>query len=104
MTFFKKNILFPLAGAALILAAASCGGAAEEAEPVGAVEQGRADAKALCDANYTAERDLHAALLAVKSREWEMRRSGDSIAAAAYIDAFKAELLQSDQTLASKVF
>lgn len=87
----------------LIFALSAC---SEKELPVDvreAEQQGRADAKALCNAGYKAERDLHAALLAVKSREFEMRRSGDSIGAAAYIDAFKKQLKESDNQLAQKV-
>lgn len=67
-------------------------------------ERGRADARALCEANYTAEKDLHAALLAVKSREWKLRRQGDSIAAGAYIDGFRNQLSETDRNLYNKVF
>lgn len=65
--------------------------------------QGRADAVALCQAKYTTERDLHSALLAVKSREFEMRLSGDSLCADAYISAFKQQLSESDKNLANKI-
>ncbi|MCM1310510.1 MAG: hypothetical protein NC301_05725 [Bacteroides sp.] len=65
--------------------------------------RGRADARALCQANYTADRELHAALLAVKSREFEMRLSGDSLGATAYIEAFKEQLRETDRPLADKV-
>lgn len=70
---------------------------------VDAEQQGRADAEALCRANYAVERDLHAALLAVKSREFEMRRSGDTIGASAYINAFKEQLRESDSKLANDI-
>ncbi len=65
--------------------------------------QGRADARALCQANYSADKDIHAALLAVKAREFEMRQNGDSIGAAAYIGAFKKQLKESNNNLADKV-
>lgn len=68
-----------------------------------ACEQGKADAVALCRAQYTAERDLHAALLAVKSREWKLRRQGDTLSANAYINAFRTQLTATDKNLASKV-
>lgn len=68
-----------------------------------AEQQGRADAKALCQAQYTADRDLHSALLAVKSREFEMRLSGDTLSASAYIEAFKQQLRETNQQLAAKV-
>lgn len=68
-----------------------------------AEKQGRADAQALSDANYTADRDLHAALLAVKAREWRMRSRGDEVAAGAYIEAFGSHLKEIDQPLAQKV-
>jgi len=93
-----------LLAAALLAGVSSCGEKELPASTRGAIEQGRADAKALCAAQYTAERDLHAALLAVKAREWQLRQKGDSVAATAYIDAFKEQLTQSDKTLASKVF
>lgn len=99
-----KILKILLTGIAVTLSAASCADKDTTAGILGADEQGRADAKALCAANYTAERDLHAALLAVKAREWELRRKGDSIAASAYIDAFREQLIESDKTLASKVF
>lgn len=93
-----------LTGIAVMLSIASCSEKGTTVNALGADEQGRADAKALCAANYTADRDLHAALLAVKAREWELRRNGDSIAASIYIDAFREQLTESDKTLASKVF
>lgn len=99
------RIIKPLLLAATLLAGvSSCGEKELPAGTRGAIEQGRADAKALCAAKYTAERDLHAALLAVKSREWQLRQKGDSIAATAYIDAFKEQLTKSDKTLAGKIF
>lgn len=98
-----KKLLFSTIYGAILICLAAC---SEKELPVDAHDadmQGRADARALCDANYTAERDLHAALLAVKSREWEMRRSGDSIGASAYISAFKQQLKETDNNLAQKV-
>jgi len=97
-----KKILFSVLLSS-VFALLSC---SEKELPVdvrGAEQQGRADAKALCSAGYKADRDLHAALLAVKSREFEMRRGGDSIGAAAYIAAFKEQLKVSDNQLAQKV-
>lgn len=97
-----KNNLFSVL-LSLVFVLTSC---AEKELPVdvsGAERQGRADAKALCSVAYKADRDLHAALLAVKSREFEMRRGGDSIGAAAYIAAFKEQLRVSDNQLAQKV-
>lgn len=94
-----KIFLFSLA-----IAVASCSGEDElPANLNDADSQGRADAIALCDANYTAERDLHAALLAVKSREWQMRQSGDSVGASVYIEAFKQQLSECSRQLAEKV-
>ncbi|MDE6366202.1 MAG: hypothetical protein K2L33_01330 [Muribaculaceae bacterium] len=90
--------------AAIAVAACSCAKDKVPESAESAMAQGRADAKALCAASYTTDRDLHAALLAVKSREWEIRQLGDSIAASAYIDAFKEQLTLTDKTLASKIF
>lgn len=90
--------------AVMAVAICSCGKDKLPESADSAMAQGRADAKALCAANYKTDRDLHAALLAVKSREWEIRRQGDSIAASAYIDAFKEQLTLTDKTLASKIF
>lgn len=75
----------------------------ESGLPADAVERGRADAQAFCNANYVAERDIHAALLAVKSREWKLRQQGDSLAADAYIDAFRSQLASTDKDLAARV-
>lgn len=86
------------------LAACTSGDDPMPTSAIEAQKRGRADAKALCEANYTTERDLHAALLAVKSREWTLRRQGDSIAAGAYIDGFRQQLTESDKNLADKVF
>lgn len=71
---------------------------------VEARERGCEDAKALCKANYKTEKDLHAALLAVKSREWSLRQRGDTVAAGAYMEGFKTQLFESDKQLADKVF
>lgn len=88
----------------IALAAVSCQKSAALPEmSLDACEQGKADAVALCEAKYTTERDLHAALLAVKSREWQLRRNGDTLSADAYIKAFRTQLSASDKALASKV-
>lgn len=87
----------------LALAAVSCQKPSLPEMSLDAHEQGKADAVALCDAKYTTERDLHAALLAVKSREWQLRRNGDTLSADAYIKAFRTQLSASDKALASKV-
>ena len=95
--------LLSLIVTALALGACSNGGSELPESPRDAQEQGRADAQAFCDANYTTERDIHAALLAVKSREWQLRQNGDSLAANAYINAFRAQLSESDKAMASRV-
>ena len=88
----------------LALALGACSKSDDVPEiPRDAQEQGRADAQAFCNAHYTAERDIHAALLAVKSREWKLRQNGDSLAANAYINAFRAQLSETDKSLASRV-
>lgn len=97
-----KKLLFSIL-CAISLCLLACSEKELPADANDAAEQGRADARALCDANYTTDSDLHAALLAVKAREWEMRRSGDSIGASAYISAFKQELKETDHNLARKV-
>lgn len=90
--------------AALILASCSSEPAPFLADTTQAQEQGRADAQALCDANFTSDRDLHSALLAVKAREWQLRTDGDSLQSAAYIDAFRTTLTEANPTLASQLF
>ncbi len=70
----------------------------------GAYKRGQSDAKALSQANYAAEKDLHAALLAVKAREWQLRERGDVIGAEAYINGFRQYLQEHDVSLADKIF
>lgn len=69
-----------------------------------ATEQGRTDAETLIAANFRTERELHSALLSVKSREWKLRQQGDSIGAQAYIRAFRNYIFENDAELAAKVF
>ena len=102
-----NRILKSLLPAALILAlAASCtdSPSQQQVDTSSAIERGRADALALSEANFTSDRDLHSALLSVKSREWKMRSQGDSVNASAYIDAFRQYLNEIDTELANKVF
>lgn len=102
MTRFLKSLLILFA-----VVATSCGGSEPShitSDAMRAQEQGRADAKALSEAGFTTERDLHAALLSVKSREWKMRQEGDSIGASAYVEAFRTYLEENDNTLAGKIF
>ncbi len=96
------NKLLSLIILALAAVACSNSGALPE-QSRDACEQGKADAVALCRANYTADSDLHAALLAVKSREWKLRSRGDTISANAYINAFRTQLSATDKNLALKV-
>lgn len=95
-------------GAIVALACSSCSSDEPAPLPVAdtsaAIERGRADAKALSEANFTADRDLHAALLSVKSREWRMRRQGDELGASAYLTAFKEYLQENDSELGHKIF
>ncbi len=98
--------IFKILPAALTLVLAACTDSPTHA-PVDtsmAVERGRADALALSEAGFTSDRDLHSALLSVKSREWKMRTQGDSVNASAYIDAFRQHLNEIDTELANKVF
>lgn len=69
-----------------------------------AYKRGQSDAKALSQANYEAEKDLHAALLAVKAREWQLRERGDAVSAEAYINGFRQYLKEHDVSLADKIF
>lgn len=73
-------------------------------DQTGAFELGQKDAKALSLANYQADQDLHAALLAVKSREWKMRERGNDIGANAYIEGFTSYIKENDKPLAGKIF
>lgn len=97
----KKYLFSAMLAAALALA--SCSDNEHNTAYNDAEKQGRSDAEALCHAGYTADKELHAALLAVKSREFEMRQNGDSVAANIYINAFKNYIKESNQTLAEKV-
>jgi hypothetical protein len=83
-------------------------------ECIAARQQGRADAQALCEStteestrrksNADRSYELHSALLAVKARQWQMITDGDSIAAAAYISAFKEYVTQNSPQLAKEIF
>lgn len=98
----KKHLL-PLI-AALAMAACSSEPAPLLEDTTQSQEQGRADAQALSDANFTSDRELHSALLAVKAREWQIRADADSIQSAAYITAFRTHLYATNPTLASQIF
>lgn len=102
MNRIQKSLL----SAALILALAACtdNPSHQPIDTSSAIERGRADALALSEAKFTSDRDLHSALLSVRSREWKMRSQGDSINASAYIDAFRQYLNKIDTELANKVF
>lgn len=103
MSSLLKSIIFSAVFAAG-LTACSDEPAPLPADTSTAIDQGRADAKALSEARFTTERDLHAALLSVKAREWNMRRNGDTLSAAAYIRSFRQYLEETDNALANKVF
>ncbi len=91
---------------AITFALASCSSETPAAafDVTKADEQGRTDAATLIAAEFTTERELHSALLSVKSREWKLRQQGDSLEASAYINAFRNYLFENDAELASKVF
>lgn len=69
-----------------------------------ATEQGQSDARALLDIAGGDVKDLHAALLSVKAREWEMRRNGSDQRADAYIKAFKEYVSTQNKSLADEIF
>ena len=99
-----KHVLFSAVIAAGVTSCSEDPAPAPAADTTEAREQGRNDAKALSEARFTTERDLHAALLSVKAREWKLRRSGDTPGAEAYVDAFRKYLEETDSELADKVF
>ena len=88
----------------LTLVACSSTSGDDGAAVVNATTQGHNDAEALVTAAFTTERELHSALLSVKSREWKLRQQGDTIGAAAYMKAFKAYIVENDAELAGKLF
>lgn len=104
MKKLKKPVILILGLCTAVLAGCSDEPAPLPADTTPAQQRGRADAQALIDARFTTERDLHAALLAVKSREWRMRSEGDSLSAKAYVRAFCEHLQQTDAELAGKIF
>ena len=69
-----------------------------------ATERGQSDAQALLNISTDNVRELHAALLSVKAREWEMRREGHDPSADAYITAFKEYLAGNNKALADEIF
>lgn len=96
----------PAVAMALIMGLTSCGNSDEgvAATTPKAVEQGLNDAKELLKIPATDVRYLHSALLAVKAREWEMRRKGDEASADAYINSFKDYVAGHDKALADEIF
>lgn len=91
----------------LVLALASCSSGPAPSMSLDtstASQQGRTDAETLIAAEFTTERELHSALLSVKSREWKLRQQGDTLGAAAYINAFRDYLFENDAELAAKAF
>lgn len=101
----SRYIRIMAASAVILAAVSSCGGT--HREPAGVAEagaRGEADARALCETPDTSTRALQSALLAVKAREWSLRRDQDSIVAKAYIDSFRDYVKRNNQSLARKIF
>ena len=99
----NKSLIILVLSCALL----SCSSEPEVAQsnsPDKAMVQGRADAETLIAAQFRTERELHSALLSVKSREWKLRQQGDTIGAQAYISAFRNYIFEHDAELAAKVF
>ena len=70
-----------------------------------ASERGQADAAALCtDSVSLTEHELINAILAVRSREWQMRSQGFDADADAYIEAFRQYIIDNNEQLAKELF
>ncbi len=81
----------------------SCGSESEQISP--ASERGQLDAAALCsDSISLTNHELTAAILAVRSREWQMRSQGFDSDADAYIEAFRNYITEHNETLAKELF
>ncbi|MDE7389257.1 MAG: hypothetical protein K2M97_08420 [Muribaculaceae bacterium] len=94
------TLILPFAAAALT----TCGG---HSQPMlsPAAERGEADAAALCaDSLQLTVHDLTSALLAVRSREWQMRSQGFDDDADAYIEAFRQYVIDHNEDLAKELF
>lgn len=96
-----KNLLKVMILACVLTA---CGHEEVPADAPEAKVQGNADAKALLKISDGETRELHSAMLAVKAREWEMRRKGDDTAADAYIQAFRDYVAGHNKKLADEIF
>lgn len=102
-TMMMKKRLFPLLLAATAMLS-SCGGD-DSCEVSPAAERGRCDAEALCtDSATLSHHALTAALLAVRSREWQMRSQGYDDDADAYIEAFRQYITDHNESLAKELF
>lgn len=100
-----KNLLkYLFAIIVSVVTLSSCNNQEVPADAPEAKVQGNADAKALLKLSTGETRELHSAMLAVKAREWEMRRNGDDTAADAYIQAFRDYVAGHDKKLADEIF
>ena len=101
----NPNKFFGLLAAAMILLA-SCSGSDGDTMVTSpeAEARGQADARALCERGLEVpEHEFHAALLAVKAREWDMRQRGQTVEADVYISAFKEYVAEHDKVLADTI-
>lgn len=87
----------------MTLALCSCGTSTEPISP--AAERGQLDAAALCSDSLTlSTHELTSAILAVRSREWQMRSQGCDADADAYIEAFRTYITEHNESLANELF
>ncbi len=100
----KHCIFFSLLiSLASLFALGSCGSDSASLSP--AAERGELDAAALCsDSIKLSSHELTAAILAVRSREWQMRSQGFDADADAYIDAFRQYITDHNESLAKELF
>lgn len=97
-----RHTILAITGA-LAITACSHSGQPPVTQSPEATAQGQADAKAILAIDRQPH-SLHNALLAVKAREWDMRRDGNTDAADCYINAFREYITAHDEALAEEIF
>ncbi|MDE5971646.1 MAG: hypothetical protein K2G94_02750 [Muribaculaceae bacterium] len=102
-----KHCIIKSLGALVVIASlCSCRPSdADSTDTSPAAERGQADAAALCtDSVGLTEHELTNAILAVRSREWQMRSQGFDADADAYIEAFRQYIIDNNEQLAKELF